>query len=144
MRRGGAADGRGPAPPRAGGLGIAAIYTNDARVGSRVVTAFQFYFDESGIETRAKYLVIAWVAAEAKAWSELVGRWRRVLASSPSIEYFKQTEAVNLRKQFAKGNGWTKERAEEKAEKLTQIVGKYAAFYSLVRCHKAQYEADKL
>lgn len=126
-----------------GGLGIIEIYARSKENERTVVVSLEFYFDESGKEQRSRFVLLAGVAARAGQWKAFEKDWSACCAEPPSIEYFKMTEAANLKCQFAESKGWTEESAEAKVSKLTDVLKTYALYAFASRCHKGDYAKAK-
>jgi hypothetical protein len=74
------------------------------------------YFDEG--ENDKVFLIGGWLADIAE-WENFSQAWTTGLKVAPSIEYFKNNEAMGLKEQFA---GWTDQQRDEKLLALARIV----------------------
>jgi|SRR5579862_3423330 len=77
------------------------------------------YFDE-GNDAKV-FLMGGWLSDVAE-WERFSKEWATELEAAPSIEYFKNNEAMGLKGQFA---GWTEECRDEKLLAFAQIIAKH-------------------
>jgi hypothetical protein len=78
--------------------------------------------DDSGNEPPNKFFVFGGFIADSTTWTRFTDEWDIALKECPRIEYFKMAEANGLRDQF---EGWSREAADEKVEKLSRIAANY-------------------
>ena len=82
----------------------------------------QAYFDESGVSGTDSVFAFAGFVANADRWLEFSDRWSRCLRDSPSIQYFKMYEAVNLSGEFLH---WRTSARDEKLRQLVEVLKPY-------------------
>ncbi|MGI4831379.1 MAG: DUF3800 domain-containing protein [Janthinobacterium lividum] len=84
----------------------------------------QAFFDDSGSEPSSKYFVIAGYAATSENWAEFSTEWKKLLDQYPPLDYFKMSEAWNMRGQFSRP-GWTTEIRDRRVSALVNLIPKY-------------------
>ena len=68
------------------------------------------YFDKSGDDNdpSQSYLTLSGIAATNEQWTEIDQNWRYILQCGPfKASYMHMVEAVHLRKEFSRSEGWT-------------------------------------
>src|SRR6476660_6781390 len=71
----------------------------------RNLLVFRAFFDESCLDpTKYKSLVFGGFLGKVEEWERASEAWDKCLHQSPSIEYFKHSEAMELDGQFIKFN----------------------------------------
>jgi hypothetical protein len=85
----------------------------------RVRHMLKAYFDEG--EDEKVFLIGGWLADIAE-WDKFSQAWTNELKVAPSIEYFKNNEAMGLKEQFA---GWTEPQRNEKLLALARRVANH-------------------
>jgi hypothetical protein len=98
------------------------------------------FFDESGKDGKSTHFVIAGVLTDLDSWHRFYDDWEGALKAEPAISYFKMNEAVALRKQFDRQEGWTEERANEKVAALTKVLCDHAQAHFVDWLDKDGYE----
>jgi hypothetical protein len=85
-------------------------------MNSETLTA---YFDEGNDER--VYLIGGWLGS-ATTWEQFSEAWRNELQAAPSIEYFKNNDAMGLKNQFA---NWTQDSRDEKLLAFARIIANH-------------------
>lgn len=75
--------------------------------------------DDSGSEPSSFNCVIAGFLTAAPLWEKFSDEWYAVLKLTPSLEYFKMSEAESLKGQFS---GWTAKQRDERLDMLSDII----------------------
>ena len=79
----------------------------------------QAYIDDSGNVGDGKTSLLAGYLATAEVWADFSDRWSAELQAPPSIEYFKLSEALHLKDQFA---GWSAAQRDDKVGALISVI----------------------
>lgn len=79
-----------------------------------------FYGDGSGEHGKGTFVVAGYMAGSID-WFNLERDWKRELARSPKLEYFKARECLHLDGQF---KGWTTKSANARRDKFIDIIAK--------------------
>ena len=79
----------------------------------------QGFFDDSGSEPTASHFVLAGFVASADQWNCFSVCWQNKLDQSPSIDYFKMSEAMTFNGQF---QGWPEGLRSQKVFELAEII----------------------
>jgi hypothetical protein len=77
------------------------------------------YFDEGNDDK--VFLIGGWLSNVAE-WEQFSQEWATELKAAPSIEYFKNNEAMGFKGQFA---GWTEESRDKKLLAFARIIAKH-------------------
>jgi hypothetical protein len=85
------------------------------------------FIDDSATDVGDRRLFMAGYLHRADQWAEFSDVWDRELRSWPSIEYFKMSEAQNLKEQFDHKKGWTEEMRDAKVGMLAEIIQHFEA-----------------
>lgn len=88
----------------------------------RSLVVLQAYFDDSRKQLGRPQLFLAGFVNTADHWLEFSNEWSDVLRSSPSIDYFKSTEAQHMRGQF---KGWGRLDRDLKVMALAGIISRF-------------------
>jgi hypothetical protein len=83
----------------------------------------QAYFDDSGSHPESGRFVLAGFISTAGNWKLFSDAWEVALQRSPTIEYFKMSEAYSLTGQF---EGWPGPLRDQKVLELAEVIEKYA------------------
>jgi hypothetical protein len=59
-------------------------------------------------------------------WLPFTDEWQAALDQTPKLDYFKMTEAHNLRGQFDPRKGWTESKRDARVLDFAHIVTKFA------------------
>ncbi len=81
------------------------------------------YMDDSGSEQSKPDCVVAGFVATVELWEPFSLEWEKVLRESPSIEYFKLSEARSRKNQFDKSR-WCQKEINEKLIALAQVIAR--------------------
>jgi hypothetical protein len=84
--------------------------------------AFEMYVDDSGSEPQGKIFFLGGFISTVDAWTRLSNAWDAALALSPSLEYFKMSEAAAFREQFDKRRGWNETNRQDRLVTLARII----------------------
>ncbi|MGI8962223.1 MAG: DUF3800 domain-containing protein [Bryobacteraceae bacterium] len=95
------------------------------------------YFDESGSDAASRYFLLAGYISDIDHWISLSDEWEEALAGPPKLEYFKMTEAFQLRDQFA---GWTERQRDNHIDRLRAIIQSHCLLGSGVAMPKDLYD----
>jgi hypothetical protein len=85
----------------------------------------QAYVDDSGNEPKSRAFVLAGFVASPVQWAAFSDEWEKTLHRAPKLDYFKNNEAMGLKKQFDEGRGWTDEKRDSRLVALAQVVTKH-------------------
>jgi len=116
---------------------------NAARSGRiiLVLTAnLHWFFDDSGSEPTGDQFVLGGFLSTADGWAAFANGWQEVLALSPSLEYFKASEAFSLRGQFSRGRGWNDDLRDERVRKLAHVIRQHAKLGVSASIQHAHFE----
>jgi hypothetical protein len=69
----------------------------------------QAHVDDSGNEPQSRVFVVAGFLASSVQWAAFSDEWEKTIHRAPKLDYFKNNEAMGLKKQFDKALGWTSE-----------------------------------
>jgi hypothetical protein len=83
---------------------------------------YQAFVDESGGKGHTSHFVMASLLSTSEAWALFSDEWRRCLAETPAIRYFKMKEAANCSGQF---RGWKPEDRNTKLGALAKIINRF-------------------
>lgn len=81
------------------------------------------YVDDSVSNIGDRRLVLAGLIQSEATWATFDRDWRRVLAESPTISYFKMAEAQNRRDQF---KGFSEKERNRKLYALADVIARHA------------------
>jgi hypothetical protein len=95
------------------------------------------YYDESGSDAKSRYFVLAGYVSSVDDWELFSDEWQGVLDQAPRLDYFKTTEAFQIRDQFA---GWPEEQRNARVLQFLSIVQARALFGCAVAMPKDIYE----
>jgi hypothetical protein len=93
-----------------------ALYFASPGVRVKIRRMLKAYFDEGNDDK--VFLMGGWLADVAE-WERFSQAWTTELKASPSIEYFKNNEAMGLKDQFA---GWAEKCRDEKVLAFARII----------------------
>ncbi len=95
----------------------------------------QACIDESASRTTSPggFFVLAGLIASREQWAALSVKWDEALKESPTLEYFKLSEALAMKYQFDPSRGWIEEERDKSVGKLARITRDHAlAGYSVI------------
>jgi hypothetical protein len=111
-------------------------YSRDVRKWKSLVI-LKAHVDDSSSEQEDKLLVLAGYVHSADVWAQFSDDWQAILATSPSIEYFKMREAENLSGQFL---GWEPIAKNAKVHALADVIDKHAPWSIECSVSRRDYE----
>lgn len=82
----------------------------------------QSFADDSGSNPNDHTFVLGGFVASVDSWERFSDEWQVALSNAPTLEYFKMAEAVHLRGQFSKRNGWTDAKVAAKLDNFIDII----------------------
>lgn len=90
-----------------------------------VLVLSQAFVDDSGSGGDSPYFVLSSLISTVEKWACFADEWQAALAQSPSIEYFKMSQAESLKDEFV---GFTTDERDQKLKRLTDLVDRYSDF----------------
>jgi hypothetical protein len=99
--------------------------------GKRLIMAaakFEVYVDDSGSEPQSPIFYLGGFISSVECWAALSNEWDSALALSPSLDYFKMSEAAGFREQFSRKRGWNETNRDDRLVTFGRIINKYAMF----------------
>jgi hypothetical protein len=100
--------------------------TSAQRKTRNLMVLYQGFIDDSGSEPSEPYFVLAGFVSTYEKWREFSEEWNAALKLSPSLNYFKMSEAKHFNGEFSRKNGWNEELCEERIGILSKIIENYA------------------
>ncbi len=85
----------------------------------------QAYIDDSGNEPGSRAYILAGFVASPLQWAAFSDEWERTLHRPPRLDYFKNNEAMGLKKQFDEARGWTEQKRNDRLVALAQVIRKH-------------------
>jgi hypothetical protein len=97
--------------------------------GRRLIMAaarFEVYVDDSGSEPQGQIFYLGGFLTDVERWAAFSNEWDLALALTPSLDYFKMSEAAGFREQFSRDRGWNTSNRDERLATFAHIINKYA------------------
>ncbi len=96
--------------------------------GKRLImaSAFEIYVDDSGSEPQSQIFFLAGFISSVERWAAFSNEWDSALALTPSLDYFKMSEAAGFREQFSRKRGWNETNRDDRLVTFARIISKYA------------------
>ncbi|MER9944783.1 DUF3800 domain-containing protein [Mesorhizobium sp. M0092] len=98
----------------------------------------QGYFDDSGSHGGDGLYVLGGFLAPDVSWARFSAEWQQALAKEPAIDYFKMSEAISLRGQFAR---WPAALRDQKVFELAEVAEKHAVARISAMVYKQDFDA---
>lgn len=95
----------------------------DLKRGAKLMI-FQTFIDETGSKTtEAKRLfLMGGLIADVPSWERFALAWDAELKRPPGLEYFKLSQALSMKDQFATERGWTEALRDDRVMALAEIA----------------------
>jgi uncharacterized protein DUF3800 len=90
--------------------------------GCNVLRAF---IDDSGSGGDSTYYVLSGYIADIPTWESFSRKWKAVCDSTPSIQYFKMSEAESLKEQFG---GFSDTQRSKKVQQFIDVIRRHGLF----------------
>jgi hypothetical protein len=96
--------------------------------GKRLImaSAYEVYVDDSGSQPNSPIFFFGGFLSTVDRWAAFSNEWDSALALSPSLDYFKMSEAASFRGQFEKYRGWNEDNRNDRLVHLAQIINRHA------------------
>jgi Protein of unknown function (DUF3800) len=91
-----------------------------------MVAGFEVYIDDSGSEPQGKIFFLGGFISSVESWAAFSNEWDTALALSPTLDYFKMSEASAFKEQFNKRRGWNETNRQDRLTTFARIINKYA------------------
>jgi hypothetical protein len=99
---------------------------------------FQGYFDDSGSSRKEPVYVLGGFISTVDKWKAFSDEWQSKLDASPSLAYFKMSEAAALKGQF--GRGWNPALRDQRVFELAEIIAKHAMVRVDSWCYREPFD----
>lgn len=81
----------------------------------------QAFFDDSGNDPSSQFFVLAGYVAPLNTWAEFTASWDKIRCKTPSLEYFKMSEAMALRGKF---EGWDHRERSTRVNEFSSVLAR--------------------
>jgi hypothetical protein len=98
----------------------------------------QGYFDDSGSSRREPVFVLAGFVSTVEKWQAFSDDWKAKLDESPSLDYFKMSEAAALSGEF--GRGWNPALRDQRVFELAEIIARHALVRVDSWCYREPFD----
>jgi hypothetical protein len=89
---------------------------------STKIMMLQGYADDSGSEPQSTVFLLGGFVSTVSKWVTFSDEWDAALGLYPKIDYFRTTEAMNLRGQFDRKRGWNEQLRDKRISDLVEII----------------------
>jgi hypothetical protein len=89
-------------------------------------TRFEIYVDDSGSEPQSPVFYFGGFISSVENWAAFSNEWDSALALTPTLDYFKMSEAASFKEQFSKTRGWNEANRNDRLVAFARIINKYA------------------
>jgi hypothetical protein len=99
----------------------------------------QAFVDDSGSEPQSQRFVLGGLVSVPDLWARFSDDWQDELDRSPTLPYFKMSEAHSQRGAF---EGWTSDAAHERTMRFAKIIREYVAQTIVISIKHEDFQAQ--
>jgi hypothetical protein len=94
---------------------------------NRRIMVLQAVIDDSGNEPKSIFYVLAGFVSPVSKWLSFSDEWDNALKLSPSTEYLKTSEAMNLSAsgQFSRHRGWNESMRDQRMSIFADVIRRH-------------------
>jgi hypothetical protein len=110
--------------------------------GLRLAMILQAVIDDSRTRKsrRPRIFMLGGLMASFDSWAQFSDEWDAACRKPPGIAYFKLSQALSLKDEFAKTKGWTEDLRDERVARLVAIAKRHALCGVNVSLNETLYE----